>query len=496
MNQKAAVIGAGIGGLAAALRLSKLGYQVTVFESTTKAGGKINEFCHQGFRFDMGPSLFTLPGMVDELFALFGKKSGDYIQYHQLPLIKKYFYEDGLTLNAWGDPQRFAAEIEAKTHDSALKVLQYLQHAREVYALTANNFIFNPFTFSTAFTREFWRAALRIRKLNVSKTMHQLNAASFRDPRVVQLFDRYATYNGSDPYQTPGTLAVIAHLEHNTGAYFPEKGMYQIVEGLFTLAQEQGIIFHFNEQVEQIKYRNKRVDAVQTAKKTYSFDLAVSDADIFTVYEKLLPSKKIPAAQRKQERSSSALIFYWGIKQRHSELDVHNILFSADYKREFEQLFSGKELPADPTVYIFISAKTVPGDAPAGYENWFVMVNAPSDAGQDWEHSIALARQRIISKINRILGGDIEKEILFERHLEPLTIEQNTGSYKGALYGNSSNNRFAAFQRHKNKTPYFDNLYFVGGSVHPGGGIPLCLSSARMMAEIVKKNKSHEHGKI
>jgi len=487
MDKKAAVIGAGIGGLAAGLRLRHKGFQVTLFESSEKAGGKINEFRHDGFRFDMGPSLFTLPELVDELFGLFGKNPKDYISYDKLDIITKYFFEDGLILNAYSDVNKLAEEIGKQTTVPSGITKKYLRDAATTYDLTADNFIFKPFNSRTLKSKKFWEAALQIRKINVTKTMHELNEKYFDDARVVQLFDRYATYNGSNPYQTPGTLSVISHLEHNLGAFFPEKGMYQIVEALFRLAEEESLEFRFSEKVEKIRTENGKATGILTSKSTCDFDLVVSDADIFTVYNKLLPDKDIPAIQRKQERSSSALIFYWGIKKTHPELEMHNILFSDDYKKEFQQLFSAKELPDDPTVYIFISSKQVPGDAPEGHENWFVMVNAPADSGQDWEQEIAEARKKIIRKIKRILKTDIEKHILFERQLNPVMIEKKTGSYKGALYGNSSNNKFAAFLRHKNYSSDIKNLYFVGGSVHPGGGIPLCLSSAKMMSELIDK---------
>ncbi len=490
MEKKAAVIGAGIGGLAAGLRLRHKGFQVTIFESAAKAGGKINEFHHDGFRFDMGPSLFTLPELVDELFGLFGKKPSDYITYDNLDIITKYFFEDGLVLNAYSNVDKLAEEIGSKTNVDSETTKKYLRDAATTYDLTAENFIFKPFNRKTLKSKKFWEAALRIRKLNVTKTMHELNKKYFDDNRVVQLFDRYATYNGSNPYQTPGTLSVISHLEHNLGAFFPEKGMYQIVESLFNLAQEEGVDFRFNEKVEEIQTEKGKATGVTTIKNDYVFDVVVSDADIFTVYKKLLPDKDVPAIQRRQERSSSALIFYWEIDKTHPELEMHNILFSDDYKKEFEQLFSAKTLPDDPTVYIFISSKQVPHDAPAGKENWFVMVNAPADNGQDWDQEIAKVRTQIILKIKRILKTDIESHILFERQLNPVMIEQKTGSYKGALYGNSSNNKFAAFLRHKNYSSDIKNLYFVGGSVHPGGGIPLCLSSAKMMSELIDKTST------
>ncbi len=252
MTKKAAVIGAGIGGIASALRLKHLGFEVDVFEAASKPGGKISEIKKEGFRFDTGPSLFTLPSLVNELFELFGKNPSGYFSYKALPVITKYFYEEGTEINAYNEPERFANEIEQKTSDNASSVRKYLSDAETVYNLTANNFIFKPFEVSTVFTKDFLKATLRIKKLNTDKTMHEVNQSYFEDARTVQLFDRYATYNGSDPYQTPGTLAVIPHLEHNIGAFFPEKGMYDIVQSLYQLALDEGVEFHFSERVDAV----------------------------------------------------------------------------------------------------------------------------------------------------------------------------------------------------------------------------------------------------
>jgi len=488
MIRVAAVIGAGIGGIASALRLRHLGFEVDVFEAAPKPGGKISEIRKEGFRFDTGPSLFTLPSLVNEVFELFGKDPSGYFLYKALPVITKYFYEDGTEINAYNEPKRFAQEIELKTSDNASSVKKYLSDAESVYNLTANNFIFKPFEISTVFTKDFLKATLRINKLNTGKTMHEVNQSYFLDSRTIQLFNRYATYNGSDPYQTPGTLAVIPHLEHNIGAFFPEKGMYNIVNSLYQLALDEGVEFHFSEKVGAVNLDSSIAKGIVTDQGNYDYDLVVSDVDIFTLYQHLLPGEEIPQKQLSQERSSSALIFYWGVKGTHKNLDVHNILFSKDYKKEFEKIFAEKTMPDEPTVYIFISRKAVEGDAPEGHENWFVMVNTPANTGQDWDHLIEEARQNIIEKINRVLGIDIRKKILFEEQLDPRTIESKTGSWKGSLYGNSSNNKFAAFLRHKNKTSKFKNLYFTGGSVHPGGGIPLCLASAKIMESKVKKD--------
>jgi phytoene dehydrogenase-like protein len=202
--------------------------------------------------------------------------------------------------------------------------------------------------------------------------------------------------------------------------------------------------------------------------------------DVYFTYNKLLPNVKYPKKTLSQERSSSAIIFYWGIKKEFPELDLHNIFFSNKYKDEFDAIFKAKTIYNDPTVYINISSKIAKKDAPENAENWFVMVNAPANEAQDWDNLINETRKNVISKINAVLKTNIEKLIETEEILDPRTIESKTLSYKGSLYGTSSNSKFAAFLRHPNFKKNIKGLYFVGGSVHPGGGIPLCLLSAKI----------------
>ncbi|MFN5622091.1 MAG: phytoene desaturase family protein, partial [Flavobacteriales bacterium] len=205
-------------------------------------------------------------------------------------------------------------------------------------------------------------------------------------------------------------------------------------------------------------------------------------------YRRLLPRERAPKRTLKQERSSSALIFYWGVNREFKELDLHNIFFASDYKKEFEVLFDGKGVADDVTVYVHISSKDEKADALAGCENWFVMVNVPGNKGQDWDALIPQVRERVIAKLNRLLKCDLTVHIEAEHILDPRGIEARTSSYQGSLYGAASNNRFAAFLRHPNFSRSIKNLYFCGGSVHPGGGIPLCLMSGKIASEIICKD--------
>jgi phytoene desaturase len=314
--------------------------------------------------------------------------------------------------------------------------------------------------------------------------MHQVHAQRFRSPKMVQLFDRFATYNGSSPYQAPGTLSMIPHLEFGFGTFVPYGGMVAITNSLVALAQRQGVVFHYGKGVERIRVQGRRATGLVVQGADVSADVVISNMDVTPTYRRLMPDLPAPEKTLAQERSSSAFIFYWGLRREFPELDLHNILFANDYEAEFRDLFERKVLHDDPTVYIHITSKDLEGEAPAGGENWFVMINAPANYGQDWVALRAQARSAILAKIQRALGVDIEPFIEVEDLLDPPTIEARTGSDRGALYGASSNNAMAAFLRHPNFHRQIPNLYFVGGSAHPGGGIPLCLLSARIAANL------------
>ncbi len=483
---KAIVIGAGIGGLSAAIRLSVKGYRVVVFEQNNHAGGKISEFTRDGFRFDMGPSLFTLPFLLDELFLLAGKNPRNYYFHRKLEETCRYFYEDGTVIKAHSSRQMFAQEIKKKgLVKRAYDIIRYLKKSSRLFDITRESFLFNSLHKKRNYiTWPYIRTILLSWQLDAFRTLHKANKSAFDDARLVQLFDRYATFNGSSPYKAPATLRIIAHLEHNAGAYFPANGMYGIVSALESLCRELGIEILFNKKVNEAVIDKKKVKGVIADHHFYEAETVVSDVDVNTLYKNILqiPLRKSIA---KQELSCSALTFYWGVNRTFSSLGLHNILFSENYEQEFEDIYTNKKINSDPTVYIFISSKQVETDAPLNCENWYVMINAPANDGQDWQKIVEKARKDIIVKINGVLQADIAQHILFESVQTPVDIEDKTGSYRGALYGNSSNNRYSAFMRHANFHRRIKGLFFTGGSVHPGGGIPLCLASSKIVDKLI-----------
>lgn len=487
--KSAAIIGAGIGGIAAALRLSKKGYKVAVFEANDYPGGKLSAFALGDYRFDAGPSLFTMPQFVEELFELHGEKASDFFTYQKKKIACQYFWEDHTQLTAYADQKRFLEEVEQKLGVPPHLLQKYLKRAKRKYDLTAPLFLEQSLHKLKGFVNgHTLKALLHLGLYEINQSLHSVNAHQLKEPHLVQMYDRYATYNGSSPFKTPGMMTLVQHLEQQFGTFIPKGGMEQITQSLFLLAKRRGVDFFMGEKVKEICLNENRAVGVKTTKRKYKSAITLSNMDVYPTYKKLL--KGLPAPERilSQERSSAAVIFYWGIKHSFDQLDLHNIFFSKNYNKEFEAIFEHKDVADDFTVYLNITSKDVPQDAPKGCENWFVMINTPADYGQDWEKITRRIKVKTIQKLSRILNKDIAPLIEEEQVLTPPMIEEQTSSHLGALYGSSSNNPMAAFLRHPNFSSKIKNLYFCGGSVHPGGGIPLCLLSAKIATDLIPEN--------
>jgi phytoene desaturase len=494
-SPKAIIVGAGIAGIAAAIRLAVQGMDVHVFEKNAYPGGKLSDLEMDGYRFDAGPSLFTQPANIEELFALAGEPIGDYFTYTKMPVSCKYFFADGTEVNAYADKEHLANELSEKLGETKESVRNYLERSEKIYTAIGTVFINHSLhKRKTLFSGKIWKALKAARWPYLFNSLHQLNSTHFANNKTVQLFNRYATYNGSDPYKAPGMLSLIPHLEHNEGVFYPKGGMISITQALYRLALKKGVQFYFNSPVQRIIHHERKIKGVVVNDENIPADIVVSNMDTVFTYRHLMHDERKAAKILKQERSSSAMIFYWGIKKEFPALGLHNIFFSTDYKAEFDHLFRLKKIYTDPTVYINITSKCEPGvQAPAGKENWFVMVNAPANVGQDWESYKTQYRKIIIDKLNTHLQADIESLIETEAILDPVLIESKTSSFMGSLYGTSSNSKMAAFLRHPNFSRSINGLYFVGGSVHPGGGIPLCLKSAKITGDLIHNNQKRKH---
>jgi diapolycopene oxygenase len=484
-----AVIGAGIGGLSTAIRAAAAGRKVTLFEAGPEVGGKLRQLHLGDYRFDLGPSLFTWPALLQDTLASAGPNAAPF-DFLKLDRSCHYFWPDGTRFTAWSDRTKLTEEIQTTFGMDPEPVLQHLDSSQRGFEATRALFLEQSLHESSNWRPKValphirkalksWRDLPLTRKLNDwnRKTGH---------PQLQQLFNRYATYNGSDPFRAPAMLHVIPHLEFGMGTFAPIGGMHAIVDALHRTALNLGVDIRTNAPVEQIQVSSGRVQGVvHSGNQTFEASVVVSGADVTPTYQKLLKGHGQPHRILNAEPSTSGVIFYWGMQHSAPELHLHNILWAQDYKAEFQALFAGKTIAEDPTVYINIGSKTSPEDAPEGAGNWFVMVNAP--AGWD-PQGIDDLRQRIEKKIEAMTGIHVAEHRVCEHILTPKDIAARTGSHQGALYGPASNAPLSAFLRQRNRDRRIKGLYFAGGSVHPGGGIPLCLLSGRITHELMTQH--------
>ena len=494
-SKKAIIIGSGVAGLATAIRLAVQGFEVSVYEKNALPGGKIAAFNNDGFTFDAGPSLFTQPKNIEELFTLAGEPIEKYFTYKKLDIACTYFFSNGKVAQAYTNKNDFATELQQQLHEPAENVHAYLNQSEKLY-----NYIGHVFLNHSLHRRNTWlhkrifNAVKALKFGYIFQSLSTYNHKKFKTPEAAQLFNRYATYNGSSPYKAPAMLSLIPHLEQNEGTFYPDGGMISISNALVNLAKAKGVKFYCNTTVQRIIHHESKVAGIVVNNENIFADVVISNADVYFTFKHLLNNQRRANMVLKQERSSSAVIFYWGIKKQFNQLQLHNVFFNNAYQQEFTDIFTNKTISANPTVYVNITSTMDQSHAPLGMQNWFVMVNAPANAGQDWEQLVQKAKTAAIQTLSTHLNEPIEDVIISEKILDPVLIEAQTASYMGSLYGTSSNSKLAAFLRHPNFSSTIKGLYFCGGSVHPGGGIPLCLHGAKIVSNLIAtSNKATLH---
>ena len=486
MNQEVVIIGSGLGGLSAAIRLAKQGFRVQLFEKNPVPGGKMGEFSANGYRFDTGPSVLTMPFVIDHLFASVGENRESHLTFRNLDPICRYFWNDGSQLDASENVAQMQQEMRRFSESDANNYPKFLDYAERIYDITGNIFLQTPVhEMRHLFSELDMATLLRFPQIDPLKTVHSSVARFFGDSRIRQLFDRFATYNGSNPYKAPATLNVIPYVEHGLGAYYIEGGMYRLVEKLVALAEFLGVEMHFSAPVEKIEHDGRQLRGVRVNGELVPANFAVCNADVVTAHNTLIDG--FPGRQQSLNRlepSLSGMVFMWGVRREFPQLAHHNILFSGDYALEFKQIFDEKRAPDDPTIYIAITSKSDAGHAPKGCENWFVLLNMPYLAGQDWAIESERMRRIVLKKL-RENGIDVEAHIQTEQQFTPQNFFDFYGSNRGSIYGISSNSPMAAFKRPANRSREINGLYFAGGSSHPGGGIPLVMLSGKMCARLI-----------
>lgn len=487
MSNKVLVIGAGIGGLSAAIHLALAGKKVVVYEQNDQVGGKMAEIHQGGYRWDSGPSVITMRSVFEDLFSNAGRQLGDYLELLPVDPLTRYFYPDSTILDASTNLNRMLLQIKSIYPKDTAGYEQFLAYADQLYRVVGPVFIYDQPPRLSSLLKVSPMDILRVDGL---RSMHKAISRYVRSPKLQQLLGRFATYVGASPYHAPATLNVIAHVELNQGVWYPKGGVYRLAQAFSRLAQELGVEICTGNRIAEIKTVDRKVNGIVLANGDFvPASAVVANLDVAMVYENLLSASDISAGRKKRllhaDTSCSAFIIMLGVCQIHPQLIHHNIFFSADYRLEFEQIFQQGKPPSDPTIYVAITSKSTRQDAPQGCENWFVLVNAPGmSPNWDWNTKSAEYRDQVLSILAK-RGFDIRQQIQEEKILTPLDIERLTGARRGALYGVSSNDRWAAFRRPHNREHEIQGLYYAGGTTHPGGGVPMVTLSGKVASQLL-----------
>lgn len=475
------ILGAGIGGLSAAIHLAAKGHRVTMLEQNSAVGGKMSEIQAEGFRFDTGPSVITMRHVFEDLFRAAGRTLEDYLTLKPVDPLTRYFYPSGARLDLSPNLTHTIEQIQRLDPRDPEGYLAFLSEAARLHRITGPVFTYGPPPSFASLKHVTLKDLFSVDPIHtlqwrIEKYVHH--------PHLRQLLGRFATYTGASPYLAPATLAVIAHVELNEGVYYPLGGIYAIARAYEKLARELGVDIRLNSRVKEIQLTGKKVSGILLENgEQIAVDSVISNIDVTTTYN-LIQSPLVERRRKtlqKREVSCSGVILLLGVEGTYPELAHHNIFFSSDYKREFEQIFNEQRLPDDPTVYVCITSKSDPSHAPNGCENWFVMVNSPALTGREQDNDTV--REMIFERLAG-LGLDVRRKVRYQRLLTPVDIAQHTGAYRGALYGVSFNDRFAPFKRPHNRSE-IEGLFFAGGTTHPGGGVPMVTLSGKLAAEMI-----------
>ncbi len=481
----ACVIGAGLAGMAVALRLSARGWRVNVFENSLTLGGKMNFWECEGYRFDTGPSLITMPWVFEELFAAAGEKTGDHLRLQFIEPAARYLYADGRQLDVSASLPEWLSTLRSFEPGADIRFLKMMHLGAKLYELSKHTF------FRRAPSEPpDWEMFTALRYMPLRRAWGSYEKAVcgfFSSPYLRHIYERYPTYVGSSPARVPATLLVIPYLEHAFGAWYIMGGLYTLIERLRELGERRGIRYLTGRRVIRIGTRRGRVENIELVDgSVHPCSVVVLNGDA-SILPSLLGQSELSTVAEK-DRSLSGFIMLVGLRRTLADTVHHTVCFSADYKREFDDLFVHRRFPDDPTVYVSMPSRSDRNTAPPGGETLFVMANAPANDPDPWDESmVQMARARVMKRLAESGFPQFEEDIAIENIVTPRRLADRYLMPGGAIYGRNSHGWRNAFSRPPNKHRRIGGLYCAGGSTHPGGGTPTVLISARIVSELIRK---------
>ncbi|MBI4791137.1 MAG: phytoene desaturase [Chloroflexi bacterium] len=485
----ALVIGAGIGGIAAAARLARSGYQVTVVEKNATPGGRCNQFTRDGHRFDIGPTLFLMPEVFAETFAALGTRMQDQLDLRRIDPTYAVRFDDGAEISLTSDMHAMQEQLEQIEPGSFGGLMRYLAEGHLHYHLSLERFVGrNFYSYLDYFQLKNLPLLFKLKAL----AKHYDNVGQyFRDPRLKAAFTFQNMYLGLSPYDAPATFSLLQYAEMAGGVWFPMGGLYRVIERLAAIAEKQGVRFVYNAPVQQIEIEGQRATGVILRDGSrLSADVVIANADLPYVYRELLPDRAEAERLENLKYTCSAIMFFWGVDRVYPQINTHNVFLSGDYRASFDRIFQDHTLPDAPSFYVHAPTRVDPAAAPSGQDTLFVLVpvgHLDDNSPQDWEALRARARSAVLQRLAQAGAADLEKHIKFEVSYTPRDWLTHYNLAKGSAFGLSHNFMQVGYLRPQNRHRRYRNLYFVGGSTHPGTGLPMVLISARLTTERILK---------
>jgi phytoene desaturase len=487
------VIGAGIGGIAAAGRLARAGHKVTVFEKNAAPGGRASVIQRDGFRFDAGPTLFLMPEVFAETYAALGERMEDHLELIHLDPTYRVHFHDGTRLDLSYRLPFMREQLDAIEPGAFERFLQFMAEGYKHYKLSLEKFVGrNFYSYLDYFALKNLPLLFQLKAL----TKHAANTRRyFKDPRLLAAFSFQNMYLGLSPYDAPATFSLLQYTELGDGVWFPKGGLYRPIETLANIAAGLGVRFEYGTSVRGIQVNGRRAEGVSLEDGTFvKADVVVANADLPYVYSNLLPDDGSAERLARKKFTSSALMFYWGVQGEKSPELLHHNVFLADneYQPSFDKIFKELTLPQTPSFYINAPARTDASFAPADGDALMALVpvgHLDESRTQDWPALRERARNFVLSKLEEIGVKDLRGRILFEETIGPPEYLKSLNLAKGAAFGLSHNFLQVGYLRPHNRHPRYQNLYFAGASTHPGTGLPIVLLSARLTTERILKEQ-------
>ncbi len=485
MKKRVIIIGAGLGGLSAAIRLAAHGFNVTVLEQQTCAGGKLQRVTEAGHRFDRGPSTITMPHMFEQVFTEVGKRMEDYVSFYPLMPSVRNIFRDGSVVDLHRSADVMASQIAMYSPEDAAAYRSFTQEAARLYRISEEQFLGKLMLgWRDMVSPQMAAAFMKIRPFT---SLQSLLRRYFRHPNTLAMLGRYATYVGSSPYEAPAIFAMLSHVESEIGVFGVKGGTSAIVQAYAKLAGELGVDIQYNVQVERIIVHNGRATGVETDGFPLEADLVIAGGDVLTICEKLLRQEDRPSLSNSRiqayEPSLSGFVMLVGTQVSQPKLLHHTVFFPDQYPSEFQAIFRERRAPKQPTLYVCHPAISEPEAAPPGGSSLFVLANAPYLSQQwSWQQERESYANWIEAELTGLGVAGLEQATVRQVYT-PEDLHRDTSAYRGAIYGISSNRARQTFLRPSNRSKDVEGLWFVGGTTHPGGGTPIVTRSGQLVAE-------------